>query len=299
MPRVHEVAKEIGISSRELIAHLDEIGAPVASHSSSIDQETTERVKAHIGNGTAEPTTALEVDLLPSDDGDDDDYEEEELPSSHRKKKSLAGHLAEIPLLVLFAFAIAIVIKTFLVQAFFIPSGSMLPTLRVGDRVLVEKLSYRFGSPARGDVVVFARDVFGAQPDLPWHQDLRNGVRELLGLPTGQEEDYIKRVVAVGGDTIRYSGSPRVLLVNGEEVEQPFIQGGEDAASPTLTAGDCKRLEMKRDAGGCIVPAGMVFVMGDNRGNSEDSRIIGPIAEDKIVGHAFVILWPPSDFAGL
>ncbi len=202
-------------------------------------------------------------------------------------------------MLVVFAFAIAIVIKTFLVQAFFIPSGSMLPTLRNGDRVLVEKLSYRLREPRPTDVVVFAKSVFGREPELPWYLDTRNFIRELLGLPTGAEQDYIKRVVAVAGDTVRYAGNPRELTVNGEAVEEPFIKGGVDRFSPSLTERDCARLDMEVREGGCLVPEGKVFVMGDNRSNSEDSRAIGPVAVDKIVGHAFAVIWPPGDAGGL
>ena len=220
----------------------------------------------------------------------------------HRKRErshSLLTQITELPILILFAFAIAVLIKTFLVQAFFIPSESMLPTLQIGDRVLVEKLSYRFGEPERGDVVVFARSVFGEAPDEPWLTDARNFLRELLGLPTGVEEDYIKRVVAVGGDVLQYSGEPRRLTINGDRVDEPYVQGGKDLGSSPLTARQCKGLKMEAVDGGCRVPAGRVFVMGDNRSNSEDSRVIGPIDESKIVGHAFLILWPPGDFGGL
>ena len=213
--------------------------------------------------------------------------------------KAIGAHLTELPVLVLAAFAIAVIIKTFLVQAFFIPSESMLPTLHPGDRVLVEKLSYRLHDPQRGDVVVFEKTVFGQAADVPWYQDAKNFLRELLGLPVGDEEDYIKRIVGVGGDTIRYSGSPRHLIVNGDAVPQPFIRGGRDRYSSSLTSKDCERLKMQSSGGGCLVPAGRVFVMGDNRGDSEDSRILGPIDEDRIVGHAFVIIWPPGDAGGL
>lgn len=220
-------------------------------------------------------------------------------PASGVRRKKFVAHLSELPMLVVIAFLIAVVIKTFLVQAFFIPSVSMLPTLRVGDRVLVEKLSYAFGSPAPGDVVVFARSVFGEAPDVPWYLDIRNFLRELLGLPTGQEEDYIKRIVAVGGDTIRYAGTPRRLVVNGEVVPQDYVRGGRDRASSSLTEQDCGRLGMDAAEDGCVVPAGQVFVMGDNRSDSEDSRILGPVDEAKIVGRAFVIIWPPGDVATL
>jgi signal peptidase I len=221
-------------------------------------------------------------------------------PKKPQKPRTTASKIAEIPILIVVAFVIAVLIKTFLVQAFYIPSGSMIPTLHRGDRVLVEKLSYRFGEPQRGQVVVFARDVFGGeQPDLPWLDDARIFVRDLLGLPTGREEDYIKRIVAVGGDTIRYTGSPRKLFVNGEAVPQDFVNGGEDTGSPTITSSDCARLDMEPVERGCRVPSGTVFVMGDNRGNSEDSRVIGPVDQDKIVGKAMLIIWPPNDWSTL
>lgn len=213
--------------------------------------------------------------------------------------RSLLKHLTELPALILAAFVIAVLIKTFLVQAFFIPSESMLPTLHPGDRVLVEKISYRLHDPRRHGVVVFEKSVFGEALDVPWWQDAQNFVRELLGLPIGNEEDYIKRIVAIGGDTIRYLGTPRKLFVNDERVDQPFIRGGRDRFSSTITDQDCERLGMRPSDGGCLVPAGRVFVMGDNRSDSEDSRILGPIEEDRIVGRAFVIIWPPADMGGL
>ena len=212
---------------------------------------------------------------------------------------SVIGYLTELPILVLVAFGIAIIIKTFLVQAFFIPSASMVPTLQIGDRVLVEKVSYTLGDPQRQQVVVFAKSVFGRPlPDVPWYEDVRNFGRELLGLPSASEEDYIKRIVAVGGDTIRYAGTPRKLSINGEEVSEPYLRH-RDSSSPRVTSDECKRLEMAAAQGGCRVPEDEIFVMGDNRSNSEDSRLIGPIEEDKIVGHAFVVIWPPVDFSRL
>lgn len=221
-------------------------------------------------------------------------------PRDPAKGSSLKHKLAEIPVLIVLAFVIAVIIKTFLVQAFYIPSGSMFPTLHVGDRVLVEKVSDLWTGPRKGDIVVFERDVFGAPPaSEPWYDDAQNFVRDLLGLPTGASEDYIKRVVAVGGDTLRYTGNPRLLVVNGEPVDEPFVNHGQDQGSPSLTKNDCERLNMEVTGKSCRVPAGTVFVMGDNRGNSEDSRIIGPISVDKIVGKAFMILWPPGSLGTL
>lgn len=221
-------------------------------------------------------------------------------PRDEAKGSSLKHKLAEIPVLIVLAFVIAVIIKTFLVQAFYIPSGSMFPTLHVGDRVLVEKVSDLWTGPRKGDIVVFERDVFGAPRESePWYDDARNFVRDLLGLPTGASEDYIKRVVAVGGDVLRYTGNPRQLVVNGEPVEEPFVNHGEDQGSPSITKDDCERLNMEVASKSCRVPAGTVFVMGDNRGNSEDSRIIGPVDVDEIVGKAFMILWPPDSLGTL
>lgn len=207
----------------------------------------------------------------------------------------------EVPILILLAFGIAILIKTFLVQAFYIPSGSMIPTLEVGDRVLVEKIGYRIGSPERGQVVVFERSLLddGIEHDRGLVDTARTNLRELLGLPTGHQEDYIKRIVAAGGDRIRYANSPRRLVVNGEVVREDYLRGGRDGGSPALTGQDCARLDMQRSGNSCRVPAGMVFVMGDNRSNSEDSRALGPIGEDKVVGRAFTVIWPFGHFKGL
>lgn len=295
MPRVYEVARECGVPSKEVLKVLAEHGVDAASHSSTIDEQTADAVRAEfdvlerrLPAGEPEPTGGAAPAKPVA-----------QRPERKGLGRRLLSHLTELPVLVLFAFVIAVVIKTFLVQAFFIPSGSMIPTLRRGDRVLVEKLSYLADGPDRGDVVVFERSFFGEPPDVPWYEDTKNFFRELLGLPTGNEEDYIKRVVAVGGDTIRYVGSPRRLYINGEIVDQPFVNHGKDSGSPTLTDRDCRRLDMEVEGDGCLVPAGQIFVMGDNRGDSEDSRILGPVDEDRVVGRAFVLIWPPGRFGGL
>lgn len=205
--------------------------------------------------------------------------------------RSIGGFL----FLLVIAFVIALLIKTFLIQAFFVDGASMNPGLIHGDRVLVEKVSYLVDDPRPGDVVVFEKSVFGRPADEPWHRDAANFVAELLGFPTGGDSDYIKRVVALPGDSITYSGTPRRLVVNGEEQAQSFVEGGLDRMSVTVTEADCERLDMEVTPDGCEVPAGKVFVLGDNRGNSEDSRALGPVDQDKIIGRAFVVIWPPAD----
>ena len=336
MPRVDELATELGITSSEALERLQRLGFPTANGATAVDDAVAERLRTDVREGVATPSaegsTAVDAPEAPGvgergegggaapgatgaarddgaagatpaagEDGTARTSRRTEPRSPRRKSlgRRFLAKVAELPLLVIVAFVIAVVIKTFLVQAFYIPSGSMIPTLRKGDRVLVEKVTYFFGGADRGDVVVFAKSVFGkSKQDLPWHEDARNFLRELVGLRTGSETDYIKRVVAVGGDSVRYEGNPRKLYINGEEVDEPYLTGPRNAGSE-LTSRDCKSLKMDPADGGCRVPAGMVFVMGDNRNNSEDSRVIGPIDEDKIVGHAFVLIWPPSNFGGL
>jgi signal peptidase I len=209
-----------------------------------------------------------EEDLDPAEDEQD------------RKKKPF---WRELPVLVVIAFAAALLIKTFLLQAFFIPSASMEPTLRSGDRVLVEKLSYRFGNPDRGDVVVFEKDVGVLPPeeDGSFFEDIGDGVRSLFGFPTEGTQDFIKRVMAVSGD--RIEGRDGLIYVNGEVVDESYLPEGIVTADfPPYT-----------------VPQGEIFVMGDNRGNSVDSRSFGGVPEDTVVGRAFVLIWPLDELSGL
>lgn len=195
------------------------------------------------------------------------------------------GFVRELPVLIIIAFAVALIIKSFVLQAFFIPSASMEPTLREGDRVLVEKISYALGSPERGHVIVFERDVAPELPvgsiELSWLERLSNAGRELFGFSTGLTQDFIKRVVAVAGDTVQ--GRDGTLFVNDVEIVEPYLTQGK------LTS----------DFGPIHIPEDHVFVMGDNRDNSDDSRGFGPVPEDRIVGHAFVLIWPPVDVSTL
>lgn len=200
-----------------------------------------------------------------------------------RKRPTKRGPLpfwAELPLLVLVALVIAVIIKTFLVQAFWIPSSSMENTLLVNDRVLVNKLSYRFGDVHRGQVIVFD-DPRGEERDGEGFIGavVRN-VAEAVGLSTPRSE-FIKRVVGLPGETIEISGGR--VLVDGVALDEPYLKPG--AGMP--------------DFGPMVIPEGHVFVMGDNRSASQDSRFFGPIPEEDIVGRAFVVIWPPSRWGGL
>jgi signal peptidase I len=203
----------------------------------------------------------------------------------HRKKHGRFGFLRELPFLILIAFLLALLIKTFLVQAFYIPSESMDPTLRVGDRVLVNKLAYVFNPPSRGDVVVFANPSPGPAPQRNPFSAFFHWVAEGLGLAPPDDEDFIKRVIGLPGDQIEQIRG--VIYVNGDRLDEPYLtrpRGGDN-----------------RTQGPWTVKEGHVFVMGDNRLNSNDSRFgeLGQIPFDRIVGKAFVIIWPPGDFGGL
>lgn len=169
---------------------------------------------------------------------------------------SLLGSLLEVVLIVGAAFVLALLIQQFVVKPFYIPSESMEPTLVKGDRVLVNRFVYRFREPERGDVIVF-------------HP------------PIAPDEDYIKRVAAVGGDTVAVKDGR--LFVNGEPQEEPYLKESYiEGAFPEET-----------------VPEGYVFAMGDNRNRSGDSRVFGPVRLQSILGEGFLIYWPPGKIGGL
>jgi signal peptidase I len=184
-------------------------------------------------------------------------------PPEPKPVRSLRRTIFEWAAVIAGGIVIALVVEAFLVQAFWIPSPSMVPTLEVGDRVLVNKLSYKLHDVHRGDVVVFERPPAAS-----------NGSNDEI-------KDLIKRVVAVGGDTVEQQDGR--VYVNGELIEEPYLEPGTRTENlPQQT-----------------IPEGQVFVMGDNRENSEDSRIFGPIDEDTIVGRAFVKVLPITDLGWL
>ncbi|MFN2544302.1 MAG: signal peptidase I [Actinomycetota bacterium] len=195
--------------------------------------------------------------------------------STHRKKKkSRLRFLRELPVLILIAFVLALLIKSFLVQAFFIPSESMDPTLKVGDRVLVEKV---LKHPHRGWIVVFRNPHPEPEPHRGAVSAFVHWLSEGFGISTPRDEDFIKRVIALPGETIEMKHG--VVYIDGDRIDEPYLSPVKDT----------------RDFPATKVPRGDVFVMGDNRTNSNDSRFgLGPIPIDDIVGRAFVIIWPPS-----
>lgn len=187
--------------------------------------------------------------------------------AQHDRVRSMVEWVA----VVVGALVVALVVKTFLFQAFYIPSASMEPTLREGDRVLVNKLSYDLHDVRRGDVVVF---------ELPQDKVGADGIKDL-----------IKRVVGLPGDTIETRDG--VVYINDRELAEPYLAEG----TRTGDSGNGNNPAITRQ----VVPDGTVFVMGDNRANSHDSRYAdrGPIPIDSIVGRAFVLVWPPGEMGGL
>ena len=191
-----------------------------------------------------------------------------------KKKRGRFRFLRELPVLILIAFILALLIKTFLVQAFYIPSESMDPTLKVGDRVLVEKV---LKHPHRGWIVVFRNPNPQPQPHRNWFGAFTHWLGEGFGISQPPDEDFIKRVIGLPGETIELRHG--VVFIDGKRLKEPYLNDIKDTRPFPKTE----------------VPADHVFVMGDNRTNSNDSRFgLGPIPIDDIVGRAFVIIWPPS-----
>jgi signal peptidase I len=161
------------------------------------------------------------------------------------------------------ALAIALLIRTFVVQAFRIPSGSMIPTLLIGDHILVNKLTYRFGNPHRSDVAVFK-------------------------FPLDSKKDYIKRVVGLPGDRIEIRN--KVVFVNGKTLRKFYTQHTDPSILPGM-------VQPRDNYGPVVVPTGHYFVMGDNRDSSYDSRFWGFVARKAFIGKALIIYfsWDPHE----
>ena len=177
-------------------------------------------------------------------------------PPSNRSRKVLIEWVVILAIAVLAAF----LIRSFAIEPFYIPSGSMEPTLQIHDRVLVNKLSYDLHSVHRGDIVVFKKPA----------NDYSPGVKDL-----------VKRVIGLPGETI--SAHDGVVFIDGRKLSEPWLPKGETTGSFSAV----------------LVPKGEYFMMGDNRGDSADSRIIGPVSDKLFIGRAFVRVWPISRIGGI
>ena len=189
---------------------------------------------------------------------------------------SFTSFLKELPILLLIAFGLAFLLRTFVVQVFFIPSESMVPTLQVDDRIVVEKISYLFDGPDRGDVVVFAGEEGFATADESGVQRVVRGVGQVLGVVPVDAKDLVKRVIGLPGDEVVLEDGQ--VSVNGVPLDEPYA-------------------ELDQDDGQWTVPEGELFVLGDNRSNSADSRSsLGFVELDNIVGRAVLKIWPLDRF---
>jgi signal peptidase I len=200
-----------------------------------------------------------------------------------KDSKDGKGSFVELVVIVAVALGLALAIQAFLVKPFRIPSESMEPTLKVGQRVLVDRVSPRFSEPERGDVVVF-KPPRGADEDVCGARDQRPD--QACDTPTDDRSDtnFIKRVVGLPGDRLKVVKGN--VYINGRRQNEPFIMPSESCDTCNLPDP-------------ITIPAGHFFMMGDNRGNSDDSRVWGPVKKDWIIGGAFFTYWPPKEIGPL
>ena len=245
------------------------------------------------------------ADVVPGDAGDPgEDRSGAAVPASRfsrrlRRKERQASKgslLRELPVLLLIAFVLALLVKTFLVQAFFIPSGSMEQTLHgcpgcTGDRVLVNKVPYWFGEPEPGDVVVFkGPDTWSPEIQVEepsnWFTGALLWVGRTVGVAPPSEDDFIKRVIATEGQSVQCCDAEGRVTVDGEPLEEPYIFENSPLESRAFDA--------------VVVPEGRLWVMGDHRSASADSKAhmddkySGTVGVADVIGKASVIVWPPS-----
>jgi signal peptidase I len=215
-------------------------------------------------------------------DEDDVQGDHDAEPKAKKKRHPALSFLGELPGLILMAFALALLIKSTLIQAFWIPTGSMEPTLMPGDRVIVAKVPYYFGDPQRGDIIVFEEPDPADEPDRGVVGEVTHWLGQGLGFSPPDHPDYIKRVIGEPGDTVWARGGH--VYVNDVKISEPYLPDGLRTARFPKTK----------------VPEGKLFVMGDNRNNSLDSRFgLGFVPIDRVIGKAVVVIWPFSNVGGL
>lgn len=192
---------------------------------------------------------------------------------------SIKRSLVELLIIVIIAAVLAVFIQSFGVKTFIIPSSSMSPTLQIGDRVMVDRMTYYFRKPRRGDIIVFRYPP--AEPEAmntsnPWYW-LFERIGETVHLANRTNSPpYVKRIVATGGETVELRKG--ILYVDGKKIDERY------AVNDT------------GDFGPVEVPEGTLFCMGDNRGNSRDSRFWGTVPVRSVIGRVFLIWWPPGRF---
>jgi signal peptidase I len=201
------------------------------------------------------------------------DTEDEPSDRSRKKRHPALSFLGELPGLILMALALALLIKSTLLQAFWIPTGSMEPTLVPGDRVIVAKIPYYLHDPQRGDIIVFEEPDPAKEPERGVWGAFTHWLGQGLGFTPPDNPDYIKRVIGIPGDVV--SGKRGHVFVNGVQLSEPYLKARTEPFKETT------------------VPEGELFVMGDNRSNSLDSRFaLGFVPIDRVIGKAVFVIWP-------
>ena len=195
--------------------------------------------------------------------------------ASSQRRSGSGSFLRELPVLLLIALVLAFLLRTFVIQVFYIPSSSMEPTLSVNDRMVVEKITYLFRDPVRGEIVVFEGEELGeVDPDATAGERFVRVVGQFLGVVPASARDFVKRVIGLPGDVIRIEEG--VVYVNDVPLEEPYVA-----------------FEDPSDFGPVTVPEDALFFLGDNRPNSSDSRRgLGFVPLDKVVGRSAAIIWP-------
>lgn len=207
------------------------------------------------------------------------------LPHPPPQRPSVARTLAEIPVLLIIAAIIAFAVKSLLAQAFYIPSASMLPQLQLNDRVVVSKLAYKTHEPRRGDIIVFddPRPTVSTvpEPKRTGAERLLRSIGEAVGVVQPSTDEFIKRVIGLPGETVE--GRDGHVFVNGRQLLEPYLQ-------PSVFTSEFEPT---------TVPKGRLWVMGDNRAGSKDSRSFGAVLRSTVVGRAVIKVWPPSSISFL
>lgn len=234
---------------------------------------------------------------------------------TEEQKKRQLNPVVETVLIVVVAIAFALTIQWLLIKPYKIPSPSMVPTLDVGQRVLVNRIEGRFGTPERFDIMVFnpppgassqqcgiqTGQTYGPPPGTPYV-----GLPDISELPDDLSGDYmacpvatsgkqkqafIKRVIGLPGDRLKIIKGH--AYINGKELDEPYLNPDDSCDDPQTSSLTCTfSREIK-------IPEGMYFMMGDNRNNSDDSRFWGPIPKENMIGEAFATYWPPGSIGGL